>query len=143
MDQVKQFILAYVSVPEKSTKELSSSLYNPLQSVASIFYTYPSTLYENFTKTTVDVPPSGAWLLIISPSGDDSSICIYSCFSSLEKKQQQCWFPLGDNHSYKNWSICPWSWKFLSIRFGSFDYLLNESFQHRSIENYLTPQFTC
>ena len=37
----------------------------------------------------VDDPPAGAWLLIISPSGAESSIRIYYCFSSSEKNREQ------------------------------------------------------
>ena len=86
LDQVKQFILASGYVPEQGTKELPSSLYNPPHRGESIFSPEPYNFYYHLIITMVDVSPSGAMLLIISPSGAESSIRIDSCFSSSEKK---------------------------------------------------------
>ena len=87
LDQVKQFILAYGSVTDQKTKELSSSLYNPSHRGGFILSPYPSTFSDHLTTTMVNIPPSGAWLLIIAPFGAKYSILIDSCFSSKEKKQ--------------------------------------------------------
>ena len=80
LDQVKQFILECGSDPEQVTNVSSSSLHNLPHRGPSIFSPDPPTLYNHFTATMVDVTTSGAWLLIISPSGSESSICIDSCF---------------------------------------------------------------
>ena len=143
LDQVKQFILAYRSVPGQGTKELSYSLYNFPHRGESIFSKDPSTFSDHLTTTMVDSPPSWAWLLIITPYGAKSSIRIDSWFSSSDKKPWTDWFPIGDNHYSKSWSSLPWYWNSPSIRFGGFNYLLIESFQHRSVENALTTQFPC
>ena len=66
---MKKFILAYGYVPDQGTKEFPSTLYNPPHRGASIFYPGPSTLSDTLTTTMVDVPLSGAWLIIIAPSG--------------------------------------------------------------------------
>ena len=76
--KVNQFILESGSVPDQGTKESSSSLYNPLHRGEYILYPYPSTLSDHLTTTMVDVPPSGVWLPIISPSGAEYSIRIDS-----------------------------------------------------------------
>ena len=125
LEQVKQLLLAPGSDPDQETKESSSSLYNPLHRGEYILSPYPSTLSDHFTTTMVDVPASGAWLLIIAPYLAKSSICVYCCFSCSEKKPQSGWLPLGDNHYSKYWWSCPWSWNLSRIRFGSFNYLLN------------------
>ena len=127
-DQVKQFILASGSVPDQGTKDLSSSLYNTPHRGESISSQDPSTLYDHLATTIADVSPSGAWLLILAPSGAESSVRIDSCFYSSDKKPWTDWIPLGDNHSSKSWSSCPWSWNSPSIRCGSSNYLLIESF---------------
>ena len=57
------------SVPDQGTKESSSSLYNPLHRGESILSPDPSTLSDYLTTTIVDVSHSGAWLLILAPSG--------------------------------------------------------------------------
>ena len=46
----------------------------------------PSTFSDHLITTIVVVPPYGAWLLIIDPSGAEYYICVDSCFSSSEKK---------------------------------------------------------
>ena len=99
--QVKLFTLASGSVTEQVTKELSSYLYNPPHRGASMLSLYLSTFSDNFTTNIVDVPTSGSWLLIIAPSGAKSSICIYSCFYSSEKKPISGWLLLGDSHYSK------------------------------------------
>ena len=81
-DQVKQFILVSVFVPDQRTKAFSSYLYNMPYRGASIFSPNPSTLSDHFKITMVYVPSSGAWLLIIAPSVDKSSIHIDSWFYS-------------------------------------------------------------
>ena len=88
LDQVKQFILASGSVPDQGTNESSSSLYNLPHRGAYILSSDPSTLSDHFTTNLVDFPPSGAWLLIIAPSGAESSIYIDSCVYSSDKKPQ-------------------------------------------------------
>ena len=133
MDQVKQFILVYGYVTDQGTKELYSSLYTPPHNGAYILSPNPSTLYENFTSAMVDISPSVYWFIIIDPSGSKLSICIDSCYSS-EKKPRLGWFPLGDNHSSKYWSIFPWYYNLLSIGFVSFNYLIIGSFQHGSVK---------
>ena len=69
LDQVKQFILEYVSVPDEGTKESSSSLYNLPHRGEYILSPDPSTFYDHLTTTMVDVPLSGYCLLIVAPSG--------------------------------------------------------------------------
>ena len=128
LDQVKQFILAYGSVPYHGTKESSSSLYNPPHRGKYISSPNPSTVYEHLTTNIVYVSPYGSWLLILAPSGDKSSVCIDSCLSSSEKKLWTDWIPLGDNHSSKSWSSWPWSWNSPSIICGISHYLLIELF---------------
>ena len=108
LDQAKQLILASGSVPEKGTKGFPSSLYNPSHRGESILSLDPSTLSDHLTTTMVYSTPSGAWLLIIYPTGAKSSIRIDSWFYSSEKKLQTDWLPLGDNHSSKSWSSYPW-----------------------------------
>ena len=142
LEKVKQFILAYGSITDQGTKESSSSLYNPPHRGEYILSPDPYTFSDHLTTTIVDVPPSGAWLLIISPSGAEYYICIDSCLSSSEKKPWTYWIPIRDNHSSKSWSSCPWSWNSPSIRYSRFHYLLIESFQHRYVENSSTTQFT-
>ena len=110
LDQVKQFILASGFVPDQGTKEYFFSLYNQSHGGESILSLDPSNLSDHLTTTIVDVSPSGAWLLILAPSGAESSICIDSCFSSSEKKPWTDWLHLGDNHSSGYWSSFPWSW---------------------------------
>ena len=78
LDQLKPFILKYGSVPEQVTKESSSSLYNLLHRGEYILSPYPSSFSDHLITDVVDVPPSGAWFLIISPSGAESYICIDS-----------------------------------------------------------------
>ena len=124
LEKVKQFILESGSVTDQGTNELSSLFYNPPHRGEYILSPDPSTFSNHLTTTMVYVPTYGA----------ESSLHIDSCFSSSEKKQWTYWLPLGDNHSYKSWSRWPWSWKSPSIRYGSFKYLLTESFQHRSVE---------
>ena len=121
LDRVKQFTLASRYVPNQGTRELYSSLYNPPHRGEFILYTEPSTFSDHLITPMVDVPPSGTWLVIIAPSGAEYSICIDSCFYSLEKKPWTDWLPLGDNPSSKSWSICPWSWNSPSIRYGIFN----------------------
>ena len=82
LDQVKQPILASGSVTDQGTKEWSSYLYNRPHRGEYILYPDPSTLSDHLITTIVDLSTSGAWLLIIVPSGAKSSICIDSCFSS-------------------------------------------------------------
>ena len=143
LDQVKLFILESGYVPDQGTKDPSSSLYNPSHKGASIFYPDPSTFSDHFKTTMVDISPSGSWLLIVDPSGYEPSIYVDSCVTSSEKKMRSCWLPLGYNHSSKSWSICPWSWNLLSIGSDSFNYLLNESSQHKYVENFFTTQYPC
>ena len=142
LDQVKQFILASVSFPDQGTRESSSSLYNPPHRGESILSPDPFTLSDYLTNTIVYISPSGAWLLIIAPSGAESSIRIGSCFSSSEKKPWTDWLPLGDNHSSKSWSNCPLSWKSPYIRCGRSNYLPIESFQHIFVENSFETQLS-
>ena len=78
LDQVKQFILASVSVTDQGTKESSSSLYNKPHRGAYILSPDPSTLSDHLTTTMVDVPPSGSCLLIIDPFGSEYYIRIDS-----------------------------------------------------------------
>ena len=75
---MKQSILASGCIPDQGTKESSFSLYNLPQRGKSILSPDPSTLSDHLTTTMVDVPPYGAWLLIIAPSGDESYIRIES-----------------------------------------------------------------
>ena len=103
LDQVKKFILAYGYVTYQETKESSSSLYNPPQKGEYILSPYTSNLSDHLTTTILDISHSGAWLLNIAPSGAESSIRIYHCFSSSDKKPWTDWLPLGDNHSSKSW----------------------------------------
>ena len=142
-DQVKQFIMAFGSFIEQVTKKPSYYFYDMPHNGASILSPELSTLSDHFTTTIVDISPYGSRLLIIYPSRDEYSICIYSWLSSSEKKTRSGWIPIGDNHSSKSLSSCPWYWNFPYIRFGSFNYLLNESFQHRYIENSSTTQYPC
>ena len=86
LDQVKQFILLSGSVPEKGTNEFSSYLYNTPYKVEYILSPDPSTLSDYFTTTMLDISPSRAWLLIISPFGTKPYICIESYFSTSENK---------------------------------------------------------
>ena len=138
---MKQLILAPGSDPYQGTKKSSYSVYNSPHRGESIFSLDPSTLSDHFTTTMVDVPASGSWLLVIAPSGAKSSICINSCFSSLEKKPPSGSIPLGYNHCSKYWSSCPWYWILSSVRFGSFNCLLNDSFQHRYVGIYWQHNF--
>ena len=85
LDQVNQLILAYGSVPDQGIISFSS-FYNPPHRGESISSPDPSTLSNYLITTIVDVSPSGAWLLILDPSGAESSVCVDSCFSSSEKK---------------------------------------------------------
>ena len=133
LDQVKRFILASGSVPDQGTISFSS-LYNPPHRGESISSPDPSTLSDHLTTIILDVSPSGAWLLILAPSGAESSVCIDSCFSSSENKPWTDWLPLGDNHSSEYLPSCPWSWNSPSIRFGSSHCLLIESLQQRSVK---------
>ena len=82
LDQVKQFILVSGSVPDQVTKESSSHLYNPSYRGEPIFSPDPSTVSDHLITNILDFPPYGAWLLIIAPSGAESSIRIGSCLSS-------------------------------------------------------------
>ena len=77
-----------------------SSLYNPPHSGPSTLTICPYIESEHFITTMVDIDTSEAWLLIISPSGAESSICLDSCLPSSEKKLELRWLPLVDNHSY-------------------------------------------
>ena len=72
---MKQFILAYGSVPGQGTKESSSSLYNPPHRGEYILSPDPSKFSDYLTATIVYVPPSRAWLVIIAPSG--AEYCIH------------------------------------------------------------------
>ena len=141
--QVKQFILASGYVTDQGTKESSSSLYNTPHRGEYILYPDPYNFSDYLINNMVDFPSSGAWLVTIDTSRAESYIRIDSWFSSSEKKPWTDWLPLGDNHSSKSWSSCPWSWNSPSIRFGSFHYLLIESFQHIYVENSFTTQFPC
>ena len=85
-DQLKQFFLASGSVPDQGTKASSSSLYNPPHRGESMSSPDPSTSSYHLTTTIVDVSPSGAWLLILAPSGAEYSIRVDSFLSSSEKK---------------------------------------------------------
>ena len=84
--QVKQFILAYGSIPDQGTKESHFPLYNPPHRGASILSSDPFTLSDHLTTNIVDAHPYEAWFIIIAPSGAKSSIRIDYCFSSSEKK---------------------------------------------------------
>ena len=95
LEQVKQFILASGSVTDQGTKELSSSLYNPPHRGEYILCPELSTFSDHLIITMVDVHPYGAWLLIISPSGAESSIRIESCSSYSENKPWTDWLTLG------------------------------------------------
>ena len=99
---MKKFILVSGSAPDQGTKESPSSLYNTPHRGAYMLSLDSSTLSEHFKTTMVDVPPSGAWLLIISPYGAKSSICTDSCFSSSDKKLRSGLPHLVGNHSYKS-----------------------------------------
>ena len=120
--QMKEFILSSGSIPDQGTNESSSSLYNSSHRGEYILSPDPSNFSDHLITTVVDVTTSGDWLLIIAPYGDESSVRIDSCFSSSEKKPWTGWLPLGDNHSSKYWSSCPWSWNSTSIRCGSSHY---------------------
>ena len=109
LDQLKKFILASKYFPDQGTKDPYSSLHNTLHKWASIFSPNHSTFYDHFTKTLVDIDPSRAWLLIVSPSEAEPSIFVYSFLSSSEKKPQSGWISLKEKHSSKSWSSCPWS----------------------------------
>ena len=80
LDQVKQFILESGSVPDQGTISFSYFC-NPPHRGESISSPDPSTLSDHLTTTIVYVSPSGSWLLILDPSGAESSVCIDSCFS--------------------------------------------------------------
>ena len=69
LDQVNQFSLAYVSVPEQVTIDPLSSFYNPPHSGPSTLALGPFIASDHFITAMVDIAPSGAWLIIISPSG--------------------------------------------------------------------------
>ena len=68
------------------TSHSASSLNNPPHKGEYLSFPDPSTLSDHLTTTIVDVSPSGAWLIIIAPSGAEYSILVDSCFSSLGKK---------------------------------------------------------
>ena len=72
--------------PDKGTKNLSFSLYYLPHKGAYILNIDHSTLSDHFTTTMVDIYPYGYCLLIIVPSEDEPSICIYSWFYSSENK---------------------------------------------------------
>ena len=55
----------------------------------STLSTNPSTLSNHFTTTMVDIPPSEAWLLVISRSGAKPSICTESCFRPHRRNSDQ------------------------------------------------------
>ena len=143
LDQVKQFILASGSIPDQGTKYQSSSLYNTPHNGAYILSSKFYILSHNFITNIVNIYLSGSRLLMFAPSGAEPSIFMDSCFSSSEKKPWSGWLPIGDNHSSKYWPNSPWACNMTSIRFVRFNYLLNESFQHRSAENPFTTQYTC
>ena len=86
---MKQFILAYGSVPDKVIKEFSYSLYNKSYKGSSILSPEPYTLSNHFTTTMVDNSPSGAWLLIIAPLGATPSIYIYSFYPPQRRNHYQ------------------------------------------------------
>ena len=72
--QVKQVILESGSVSNQGTKESSYSLYNLPHRGEYILSPDPSTLSDHLITTILYVSSSGSWLLIISPSGAESSI---------------------------------------------------------------------
>ena len=108
-----------------------------------MLYPGPSTFSDHFTTDMVDVAPYEYLLLIVTPYGSKSSICVYSCFSSSENKILSCWIPHGYNHYCKSWSRCPWSWNLPSNRFYTFNYTPTEYYQHISAKMfYNTIYFT-
>ena len=127
IDQVKEFILAYGSVPDQGIINPWSSLYNPSHSGPYTLTIGPFIASEHFITTVADISPYGSWFLILYPSGAEYSICIDSCFSSSEKKPWTDWLPFGENHSSKYWSSCPWSCNSPCVKFDSFHYPLIES----------------
>ena len=109
VDQAKESILASGSVTNQGIIDPLSSLYNPPNcgpSTITLGYFIAS---NHFITTMVNIAPSGAWLIILAPSGSESSIRIDYSFFYSEKKPWTDWLPLGDNHSSNYWSSYPWS----------------------------------
>ena len=99
LDQVKEFILVSGAVPDQGIIDPWSSLYNTPHSGPYNLTLGPFIASDHFITNMVDIALSGAWLLIIAPSGAESSIILDSCFSSSEKKPQSGWLPFGENQS--------------------------------------------
>ena len=102
LDKLKELILASGFVPDQGIIDPWSSFYNPPHSGPFTLTLGPFIASDNIITTMVDIDPSGAWLLIIAPSGAESSIYLDSLFSSSEKKPQSGWIPIGDNNSSKS-----------------------------------------
>ena len=66
------------SVPDLGTKVSFSSFYNPPHRGEFMLSPDPSTFCDHLITTMVDVTPSGAWFVIIAPSGAEFSIRIDS-----------------------------------------------------------------
>ena len=130
LKQLNKFILEYGSIPDQVTVYLPPYLHNPPNTGAYILYTVPSNLSDHLTTSMEYIATIGIWMVIVAPYVAKLSIYAYSCFSSLENKMWLGWLPIGDNHSSKSWSSCPWYWNYPSIRFGIFKYLPNRSYQH-------------
>ena len=88
LDQVKEFILAYGSVPDQGIIDPWSSLNNPPHSGTSTLTLVPFIASDHYIITMVDIASSGAWLLIIAPSGAEYSICLDYCLSYSYKEPQ-------------------------------------------------------
>ena len=76
-------------------------LVNTPQNGESIWYTNPSTLYNQFSIDVVclDIVPSESGLIIVSPSVSKPSVSVNSCFYSSYKRPQLGWLLLRYNQS--------------------------------------------
>ena len=86
---MKQFILASGYFTDQVTKEFSSSLYNPPNRGEYILSTETSTLSDHLTNTIVDDSTYGSWLVIIPPSGAESSTRITLAFTLQRRNREQ------------------------------------------------------
>ena len=87
LEQVKQFILAFGSLPDQLPIYLYSSLYNLPNSGPSNLTLVPSTDSGRFKATVEDIDSYGAWFLVVSLYGANFFIRVYSCLYSSDKKQ--------------------------------------------------------
>ena len=76
LDQVKQFILASGYVTDEGTIYPWSSLHNTPHSGTYTLTIGPSIESGHLKINMVDIAPSGAWLIIVSPSGYEHYIYV-------------------------------------------------------------------